>query len=227
MTLKLNIYVVKNGKKVYNYIRMLINENGGSMNLPNKLTIARMCAIPLVIIVSLIKPLQTVFNNFNLQFLILLVVFVLASITDFLDGHIARKNNIVTNFGKFMDPLADKLLVMSTLIILLELGNFSAFGVSFGFVIIIILARELAITGLRTLAADNGVVIAASKLGKIKTVSQMIMIIYILGVNIFNVPVDNLINNIIITILVTFATLMTLVSGIDYFVKNKGVLKEH
>ena len=207
---------------------MLNDELGGKwkMNLPNKLTIARMCAIPLVIIISLIKPLQTVFSSFNLQILLLLIIFVLASITDFLDGKIARKYNLVTNFGKFMDPLADKLLVMSTMIVLLDLGYFSAFGINFGFVIIIILARELAITGFRTLAADNGIVIAASKLGKLKTVSQMLMIIYILTANVFNITSDNIIHNIITTILVAFATLMTIISGIDYFAKNKGVLKE-
>ena len=126
------------------------------MNLPNKLTIARMCAIPIVIIVTLLSFLSGVIKGINLQLLILLIVFALASITDFLDGKIARKYNLVTNFGKFMDPLADKLLVMSTMIAILELGIFQAFGVSFGFVITIILAREFAITGLRTLAADNG-----------------------------------------------------------------------
>ena len=157
------------------------------MNLPNKLTIARMCAIPIVIIVTLLSFLSDIIKGINLQLLILLIVFILASITDFLDGKIARKYNLVTNFGKFMDPLADKLLVMSTMIATLELGIFQAFGINFGFVITIILARELAITGLRTLAADNGVVIAASKLGKLKTVSQMFMIIYVIGINMLNI----------------------------------------
>ena len=87
--------------------------------------------------------------------IVLFVIFVLASVTDFLDGNIARKNNIVTTYGKFMDPIADKLLVMSTLIVLLEKGMFSAFGIGFGFAIIVILAREFAVTGLRTIAADN------------------------------------------------------------------------
>ena len=157
------------------------------MNLPNKLTIARMCAIPVVIVVSLLSVLQNVSRVVNVQLLILLVVFALASITDFLDGKIARKYNLVTNFGKFMDPLADKLLVMATMIAMLELGIFKAFGISFGFVITIILAREFAVTGLRTLAADNGVVIAASKLGKSKTVTQMAMIIYVLAINMVDI----------------------------------------
>ena len=195
------------------------------MNLPNKLTIARMCAIPIVIIVTLLSFLSGVIKGINLQLLILLIVFALASITDFLDGKIARKYNLVTNFGKFMDPLADKLLVMSTMIAILELGIFQAFGISFGFVITIILAREFAITGLRTLAADNGVVIAASKLGKLKTVSQMLMIIYIIAINMFNIQ-NTLIKDIVTVILVSFATIMTIVSGIDYFIKNAKVLKE-
>lgn len=195
------------------------------MNLPNKLTIARMCAIPIVIIVTLLSFLSDVIKGLNLQLLILLVVFILASITDFLDGKIARKYNLVTNFGKFMDPLADKLLVMSTMIAILELGIFQAFGVNFGFVITIILARELAITGLRTLAADNGVVISASKLGKLKTVSQMFMIIYVIGINMFNIE-NTLIKDIVTVVLVSFATIMTIVSGIDYFIKNAKVLKE-
>lgn len=195
------------------------------MNLPNKLTIARMCAIPLVIIISLMSFLKDVIDGINLQLLILLIIFILASITDFLDGKIARKYNLVTNFGKFMDPLADKLLVMSTMIAILELGIFEAFDISFGFIITIILARELAITGLRTLAADNGVVIAASKLGKFKTVTQMTMIIYVLFINCINFSND-LVKDIITVILVALALVMTIVSGIDYFIKNAKVLKE-
>lgn len=195
------------------------------MNLPNKLTIARMCAIPLVIIISLMSFLKDVIDGINLQLLILLIIFILASITDFLDGKIARKYNLVTNFGKFMDPLADKLLVMSTMIAILELGIFEAFDISFGFIITIILARELAITGLRTLAADNGVVIAASKLGKFKTVTQMTMIIYVLFINCINFSND-LVKDIITVVLVALALVMTIVSGIDYFIKNAKVLKE-
>ena len=197
------------------------------MNLPNKLTIARMCAIPVVIVVSLLSVLQNVSRVVNVQLLILLVVFALASITDFLDGKIARKYNLVTNFGKFTDPLADKLLVMATMIAMLELGIFKAFGISFGFVITIILAREFAVTGLRTLAADNGVVIAASKLGKSKTVTQMAMIIYVLAINMVDINNNiGIAKDIITLVLVSLATIMTIVSGIDYFVKNVNVLKE-
>lgn len=197
------------------------------MNLPNKLTILRMCAIPVVIVCSLLSFLAGISSKINIQLLILLVVFALASITDFLDGKIARKYNLVTNFGKFMDPLADKLLVMSTMIAMLELNIFKAFDFSFGFVITIILAREFAVTGLRTLAADNGVVIAASKLGKSKTVTQMAMIIYVLAINMFDVNNSfGVIKDIITVVLVSLATIMTIVSGIDYFVKNAAVLKE-
>lgn len=196
------------------------------MNLPNKLTIGRMCAIPIIIIISLIDKLSTVCAGIDLRLLILLIVFALASFTDFLDGNIARKRNIVTNFGKFMDPLADKLLVMSTMIALLELGYFNVFGISFGFVVTIILAREFAITGLRTLASDNGVVISASKLGKLKTVTQMIMIIFILAINMFDTSSIALVKDIVTVCLISLALIMTIVSGVDYFIKNKNVLKE-
>lgn len=198
------------------------------MNLPNKLTIGRMCAIPLVIVIALITKLEeiTVFGSVTLDMLLLLVVFAIASFTDFLDGYLARKNNLVTNFGKFMDPLADKLLVMSTLIVLLEKGKFNVFGISLGFAIIIILAREFAITGLRTLAADNKTVIAASKLGKYKTVSQMVMILFLLVDCYPFALIGDLGRDITALILITIATLLTLISGIDYFIKNAHVLKE-
>lgn len=197
------------------------------MNLPNKLTIGRMCAIPLVIAISLISALRNVviFETVTLQELLLLVVFALASITDCLDGKIARKYNLVTDFGKFMDPLADKLLVLSTLIALLEMGKFSVFGVGLGFVITIILARELAITGLRTIAADNGIVIAASKLGKYKTVSQMIMIILLIVDCYPFAFLGALAKEITALVLISLATILTIVSGIDYFIKNGHVLK--
>ncbi len=196
------------------------------MNLPNKLTIGRMCAIPLVIAISLIKPLQDVaIWVINLQDLLLLIVFALASLTDMLDGKIARKYNLVTDFGKFMDPLADKLLVLSTMIALLEMGKLQVFGVSLGFVITIILTRELAITGLRTIAADNGIVIAASKYGKYKTVSQMVMIILLI-INCYPFTfIGGNARDITALILIIIATALTIISGIDYFIKNGHVLK--
>lgn len=199
------------------------------MNLPNKLTIGRMCAIVVIIVISLIKPLReiVVFGSVTLDLLLLLIIFALASFTDFLDGYIARKQNIVTNFGKFMDPLADKLLVMSTLIVLLERGKFSVFGIGLGFAIIIILAREFAVTGLRTIAADNNQVIAASKLGKAKTVSQMVMIIFLLIDCYPFTFIGGNARDITALVLISIATLLTLISGVDYFVKNAHVLKEN
>ena len=199
------------------------------MNLPNKLTICRMCAIPIVIIISLIDALERVviFESVNLQDLLLLIIFALASFTDYLDGHIARKHNLVTNFGKFMDPLADKLLVMATMISLLEHGKFTVFGVKFGFAIIIILAREFAITGLRVIAADKRIVIAASPLGKFKTVSQMVMIILLI-INCYPFTfIGPVAKDITALVLISVATLFTIISGVDYFVKYGYVLKEN
>lgn len=198
------------------------------MNLPNKLTIGRMCAIPIIIVVALITQLRdiTVFGNVNLQQLIILILFCSASFTDFLDGHIARKYNLVTNFGKFMDPLADKLLVLTALIYLIERGKLVAFGVELGFAVTIILAREFAVTGLRLLAANNNCVIAASKMGKSKTVSQMFMIIILL-LNCY--PFSFLGGNsvdVTTVVLISIATILTIVSGIDYFVKNISVFKD-
>lgn len=131
------------------------------MNLPNRLTLARVILIPFFLLALYLGYWQ-----------IALVLFVLASVTDALDGHIARSRGLVTDFGKFMDPLADKLLVTAALIAFVELLNVS------GWVVFLIIARELAITGLRTIAAGKGVVMAADKLGKLKTVTQMVWIIY-------------------------------------------------
>lgn len=199
------------------------------MNLPNKLTIARMCAIPIIIIISLIKPLREiiVFATITLEDIILLIIFCIASFTDYLDGHIARKNNIVTNFGKFMDPLADKLLVLATLIVLLERGRLVAFDISLGFAVTLILAREFAITGIRLIAVTNNVVIAASKLGKLKTCSQMLMIIILLVSCYPFTWLGGVAKDITALVLIVLATIMTIVSGIDYVIKNKNVLKDN
>ena len=173
------------------------------MNLPNKLTLLRICLIPVFVIVML-----TQMNNF---FLISCIIFILASITDFLDGRIARKHNLVTDFGKFMDPLADKLLVLSALICMIE------YNLVAGWMVIIIVARELTVSILRAIAADNGKVIAASGGGKIKTTSQMIAIILLLiGANYSNETIV-----FIGTIAMYIATIFTLYSGIDYLYKNK------
>ena len=137
-------------------------------------------------------------------------IFILASITDFLDGKIARKYNLVTNFGKFMDPLADKLLVCSALIALVDFDKVAAW------IVIIIIAREFIISGFRLVASDNGIVIAASWWGKSKTISQMIMIILLIA----DIPALSVLN----TVLIWVALILTVVSLIDYLVKNKNVL---
>ena len=140
-----------------------------------------------------------------------LTIFIIASITDFLDGYIARKNHLVTNFGKFMDPLADKLLVSAAMICLVSMDRLPAW------MVIIIISREFAISGFRLIAADNGIVIAASWWGKFKTVSQMIMIILLIANlgGVFTV-LENL--------FMWIALILTVVSLVDYIWKNKKVL---
>lgn len=175
-----------------------------SMNLPNKLTIFRVILIPVFIIALMSGIIPEPVNRY-----VGVVIFCVASFTDYLDGHIARKYNLVTNFGKFMDPLADKLLVSSALICMIELGFLPAW------IVIIIISREFIITGFRLIAAEGGLVIAASWWGKIKTVTQMLMIILVL------LGVGEIIGN----ILIILATVFTVISGVDYIVKNIGVLK--
>lgn len=175
-----------------------------SMNLPNKLTIFRVILIPVFIIALMSGIIPEPVNRY-----VGVVIFCAASFTDYLDGHIARKYNLVTNFGKFMDPLADKLLVSSALICMIELGFLPAW------IVIIIISREFIITGFRLIAAEGGLVIAASWWGKIKTVTQMLMIILVL------LGVGGIIGN----ILIILATVFTVISGVDYIVKNIGVLK--
>ena len=145
---------------------------------------------------------------------IAVVVFILASLTDFLDGHIARKYNLVTNFGKFMDPLADKLLVCSAMIALVGMHRLSSI------VAIIIIAREFIISGFRLVAADNGIVIAASYWGKFKTVFQMLMVIVLI------LDIPNPFFAVLGTVLTYIALALTVVSLIDYIAKNKNVLKK-
>lgn len=181
------------------------------MNLANKLTMFRVVLIPFFVFFMLCPkwPFSGPAGDY-----IALVIFVVASLTDLLDGKIARKYNLVTNFGKFMDPLADKLLVCSALICLVELNRLAAW------MVVIIIAREFIISGFRLIAADNNVVIAASMWGKYKTTFQMAMVILL----ILNWP---FILFEIITVIVTWiAVILTVVSLIDYLVKNKGVMKD-
>ena len=178
------------------------------MNLPNKLTMFRVILIPFFVF-FLLEPYSEGYGNY-----VAVAVFIVASITDLLDGKIARKYNLVTNFGKFMDPLADKLLVCSAMICLIELGLLPAW------IVIIIIAREFIISGFRLIASDNGVVIAASYWGKFKTTFQMLMVIVLL-LN-FDIPAFKILG----TVLIWIATILTVVSLIDYIIKNKDVLKE-
>jgi CDP-diacylglycerol---glycerol-3-phosphate 3-phosphatidyltransferase len=177
------------------------------MNLANKLTVLRMILVPIFLIF--------ISTNSEIGTLIATVIFIIASITDKLDGYIARSRNQITNFGKFMDPLADKLLVTSALIALVEKG------VIFGWVAMIIIAREFAVSGLRTLAASEGLVIAASNWGKAKTVVQIVAIIS--GLIYLSFPVQWL--NIITMISMGGSVIITIISGADYFVKNKNAIR--
>ena len=177
------------------------------MNLPNKLTILRIIMIPFFVLFMLLDG--GVSQTYRY---IAAVIFIVASFTDLLDGKIARKYNLVTNFGKFMDPLADKLLVCSGLICFVGLGQLPAWFV------IIIISREFIISGFRLVASDNGVVIAASYWGKFKTVSQMIMSVLL----IVNIPALSILT----TIFSVIALVLTAVSLIDYIAKNYRVLTE-
>ena len=172
------------------------------MNLPNKLTIFR--------VILVIPFVALMLNGYDLW---AVAVFIIASLTDLLDGKIARKYNLITDFGKFMDPLADKLLVCAAMICLVEMGRLPAW------MVIVIIGREFIISGFRLVASDNGVVIAASYWGKFKTTFQMLMII-VLILNLGGVF------DMIGLVLTWIALILTVVSLIDYLVKNKQVILE-
>lgn len=178
------------------------------MNLPNKLTILRICLIPFFMFFILT-------DFFPYTELVALVIYVAASITDSIDGHIARKHNLITDFGKFMDPLADKLLVISSLVCFVETGILNSW------VVMIIIARELAITGFRTLAANKGITLAANIWGKLKTICQMTTIILLLVIN----AKILMFLDILVLPLVSLTVLLTLLSGFIYIIQNKSVLK--
>lgn len=172
------------------------------MNLPNKLTMARILAVPVFIVVYM--------TGHNVA---ATVLFILASLTDMLDGQIARRRGLVTNFGKIMDPLADKILVYSAFICMVELGIMP------GWMLVVILLREFLVSGLRTVAAADGTVIAAGKTGKLKTVLQMIAVPLLLLDNwpfeYISVPGDQ--------IFLWASLIMTVVSGVEYVYQNRGV----
>lgn len=169
------------------------------MNLPNKLTTARIALVPVFLVVLLLGWRIPAF-----------IIFVVASLTDFADGQIARKRNLVTSFGKFLDPLADKLLVMSAVLVFVQWGRVPAWAA------MIIIAREFAVTGLRLVAAADGVVIAAAWSGKIKTASSLVAICVML---LFSGKVLDL-------VCVAVMVVTTVVSGVEYFMKNGKVLRE-
>lgn len=178
------------------------------MNLPNKLTFIRIFIIPIIVVIFYLDPDKLALNLYSY---LIGGLFVVASFTDYLDGKIARKNNLVTTFGKFIDPLADKLLVMSALLILQELALIPMWAV------LVILTREFIVTGIRLVASGEGTVIAASNLGKYKTASTMLALTLLF----FRLtPTIELIGLIVFYIGVT----LTVVSGIDYFIKNKEPL---
>ena len=174
------------------------------MNLPNKLTMFRVILIPFFVVFLLVDI--TPVDKW-----IALAVFIIASLTDMLDGKIARKYNLVTNFGKFMDPLADKLLVCSALVCLVAVDRIPAW------MVIVIIAREFIISGFRLVASDNGVVIAASYWGKFKTTFQIIMICLMIA--------DLAALQLLTAIVTWVAVILTIVSLVDYLVKNKEVMK--
>ncbi|MGM9607435.1 MAG: CDP-diacylglycerol--glycerol-3-phosphate 3-phosphatidyltransferase [Oscillospiraceae bacterium] len=169
------------------------------MNTANKLTMLRVIMIPVFLL--------ALYLDFPFNKIVALVIFILASITDFIDGYIARHFNQITDFGKFMDPLADKLLVTSAMLWFVEVGQMAAW------VLLIVIAREFAVSGLRMVAAPKGVVIAAAWSGKIKTASTMVCICLML------LPIPAVLN----TICVAVILVTTVWSGVEYFVKNRSV----
>ena len=183
------------------------------MNLANKLTLLRVILIPFFIVCFYIPNLvvNTIsVNNYLIPYanLLGLVIFLLAAITDFIDGYIARKYNMITDFGKFMDPLADKLLVVSAMLWFVEAGQMPAWTV------LIVVAREFAVTGLRLVAVDNGRVIAAGWSGKVKTATTMVCICLML------LPIPAALNAVCVALIVA----TTVYSGAEYFIKNRDVL---
>ncbi|WP_311480794.1 CDP-diacylglycerol--glycerol-3-phosphate 3-phosphatidyltransferase [uncultured Anaerococcus sp.] len=171
------------------------------MNIANKVTMVRLVMIPIFVIA---------FYFYGTSYNIAAILFMVASLTDALDGHLARSRNLITNFGKFVDPLVDKVLTMAAFIVLVEANVIPAWAV------IIIISRELIITGFRTLAADMGITIAASMWGKAKTTSQMISLVLLLLHN-------DVLNNFGIYVFY-LAVILTVISGLDYIIKNKKVL---
>ena len=191
------------------------------MNIANRLTIARIVMIPVFLLMmcfpkealGMVNVLQ---SNLSVSWILAMIIFTIASITDFLDGYLARKYHLITNFGKFADPLADKLLVMTAFITLVGAGVIPMW------IVAVIVCRELAVTGLRLLLVNDGEVLAAAWPGKVKTATQMLAIIFLL---IDDFPVKGLAFS-IGTILLYVCLVATVYSGVDYFIKNKHVFAD-
>ena len=191
------------------------------MNIANRLTIARIVMIPLFLLIMCFPKdglgIVIVFHsNLSVSWVLAMIIFTIASITDFLDGYLARKYHLITNFGKFADPLADKLLVMTAFITLVGAGVIPMW------IVAVIVCRELAVTGLRLLLVNDGEVLAAAWPGKVKTATQMLAIIFLL---IDDFPVKGLPFS-IGTILLYVCLVATVYSGVDYFIKNKHVFAD-
>ena len=183
------------------------------MNLPNKLTLLRVCLIPFFVVLARMSPFWAQCAAVG--------VYALACLTDALDGHLARSRNLVTNFGKFMDPIADKLLVMSALIVLTAQGRMP------DWVCIVMLAREFLVSGFRLVAVENGVVIAAGPLGKVKTVLQMLSTIaLLLLVPAEGAPILGQGGVVFANVLMVLALVLTVVSGADYILRNRDCIRD-
>lgn len=198
-------------------IVILVLPGGMNVNLPNKITVARICLIPLFLIVMFVPfgwgNVEVGSMSIPVAHLVGAIIFIVASSTDWIDGHLARKYNLVTNLGKFLDPLADKLLVSAALVSLVQ------FGLAPAWMVVIIISREFAVTGLRLLLAEGGEVSAAKMLGKIKMWAQVVAVSVLLLHNwpfeFLSIPFD--------MIALWVAVIFTVISGWDYFAKNKGV----
>lgn len=200
------------------------------MNLPNKLSVMRVALVPVMMIFPSFIHTERTIGGINLSIFIFLILFIIASITDFLDGKIARKYNLITDFGKFIDPLADKIVVMAALLVLVEYSMLPAW------IVTIIIVREFAVSGYRLIEAKNGEVVAASKLGKLKTMTQMIGIVLLfltpfkfmafVHVQKYNFNTYTYILNMLGSIIFTISVIATIISGWDYLKHLKPILKD-